>query len=69
MRRNILVLVGAIVFGSLIGQEQKTIYKGLEKKKFYSVELSSQTKNGVEYFQVNGREVNKSTYKKFELIQ
>jgi hypothetical protein len=69
MRQNILVLIGAIVFGSLIGQEQKTIYKGLEKKKFYSVELSSQTKNGVEYFQVNGREVNKSTYKKFELIQ
>lgn len=68
MRQYTLTLIIlTIALGQVLGQtDSTTVYKGLETKKFYSVQLSSQTTNGKRTYKVNGKKVSKSTYDKYE---
>lgn len=56
-----------ICLGQTLGQSDSlSVYRGLETKKFYSVNLSAQTKNGKTTYEVNGKKVSEDTYKKYE---
>ena len=55
------------LFGQVYGQTDSTsVYLNIKTKKFYSVELSSQTTNGKGTYEVNGKTVSKSTYDKYQ---
>lgn len=68
MRKHILTIIFlTIAIGLAYGQsDSTTVYKDLETKKFYSVGLLSETTNGKETYEVNGKKVSKSTYDKYE---
>ena len=53
-------------FKTFIGQAvTSTIYKGLERKKFYSVSGSSSTRNDITTYKINDKDVDESTYNKY----
>jgi antitoxin component YwqK of YwqJK toxin-antitoxin module len=67
MRQHTLLLILTLALGKAFGQsDTTTVYKGLETRTFYSVGLSAQIFNGQGKYQVNGKEVSKVTYDKFQ---
>lgn len=62
-----IITVLITLFGQVYGQTDSTsVYLNIKTKKFYSVELSSQTTNGKGTYEVNGKTVSKSTYDKYQ---
>lgn len=51
--------------GQVYGQTDTTVYKNLKTKKFYSVQMRSETGAGKDIYEVNGKRVSKRTYKKY----
>ena len=67
MKRIILKIILLLVFMTKVFGQSDTnlVYKDLEEKKFYKVQLYS-SKDIINTYKVNGKIVNKKTYKKYE---
>lgn len=62
---TLMILTSAL--GRAFGQsDSTTVYRGLDTVKFYSVSLRSQSAYGIVTYQVNGKDVSKSTYDKYK---
>lgn len=68
MRQTIsIIFILTFLVGQTYGQtDTGTVYRNLKTKKFYSVGLSFQFDSGQSKYEVNDKEVNKSTYRKYE---
>jgi len=66
MKRSFLSILFILSFKAFIGQaDTSTFYKGLERKKFYSVSQSAYISGGYAEYKVNDRVVDKATYDKY----
>ena len=62
-----IVFILTVLVGSTYSQvDTGTVYKHLKTRKFYAVGLSMQTNGDQSKYEVNGKEVNESTYRKYE---
>jgi antitoxin component YwqK of YwqJK toxin-antitoxin module len=67
MRHYIIILISITVALNSFGQsDNSSIYKDLQKRKFYSVDLFYQTINGKVTYELNGKKISKTTYNKYE---
>ncbi len=61
------ILALFVLINQMYGQiDTTTIYKNLESKKFYSVNIYSENQKGETVYKVNGKIVSKSTYDKYK---
>lgn len=68
MRQKILIFFTlTFLVGKTNGQiDTGTVYRNLKTEKFYKVGLSFYSDSGQRKYEVNGKEVNKSSYRKYE---
>jgi hypothetical protein len=67
IQRILLFIAFSFIFGQSFGQsDTSSVYKNLEIRRFYSVQLFSQISNDKGIYEVNGKRVSKSTYEKYD---